>query len=231
MCTLFAVIAIGGGSPQLTATGFASRHPGVQGSRRRRRHNLSTSRGQPLGREVSESAVLRAITELWQQLRIIPVVSVWQARSVAASAAALPKGHCRGRFHFAGHRNLCARLHLPAGRNRRQHGRSGIVPRPIDRAQQGRQRRGLVATRQVHTISFGHAPQVDVAGTLPEFAPPPTVYASSSMPASNYFLRSYERDDAPAEQVTRTSIATSAPVQPIPRSPDAQASDLRSASF
>jgi 23S rRNA pseudouridine2605 synthase len=28
-----------------------------------------------LGREVSESAVLRAITELWQQLRIIPVVS------------------------------------------------------------------------------------------------------------------------------------------------------------
>ena len=28
-----------------------------------------------LGHEVSESAVLRAITELWQQLRIIPVVS------------------------------------------------------------------------------------------------------------------------------------------------------------
>ena len=28
-----------------------------------------------LGREVTETAVLRAITELWQQLRIIPVVS------------------------------------------------------------------------------------------------------------------------------------------------------------
>jgi len=28
-----------------------------------------------LGREVSETAVLRAITELWQQLRILPVVS------------------------------------------------------------------------------------------------------------------------------------------------------------
>jgi 23S rRNA pseudouridine2605 synthase len=28
-----------------------------------------------LGKEVSESAVLRAITELWQQLRIIPVLS------------------------------------------------------------------------------------------------------------------------------------------------------------
>ena len=30
--------------------------------------------------------------------------------------------------------------------------------------------RGLVATRQVHTISLGHAPHFYVAGTLPEFA-------------------------------------------------------------
>ena len=36
---------------------------------------------QALGREVSESAVIRAITELWQQLRIIPVIS---ARGQAA---------------------------------------------------------------------------------------------------------------------------------------------------
>ena len=36
---------------------------------------------QALGREVSESAVLRAITELWQQLRIIPVIA---ARGQAA---------------------------------------------------------------------------------------------------------------------------------------------------
>ena len=48
--------------------------------------------------------------------------------------------------------------------------------------------RGLVATRQVHTISLGHAPHFYVAGTLPEFAPAPTIYASSSMPASSYFL-------------------------------------------
>jgi hypothetical protein len=51
--------------------------------------------------------------------------------------------------------------------------------------------RGLVATRQVHTISLGHAPHFYVAGTLPEFAfllP----YASSSMPASAYFLHSHD---------------------------------------
>ena len=33
--------------------------------------------------------------------------------------------------------------------------------------------RGLVATRQVHTISMGHAPHFYVAGTLPEFAASP----------------------------------------------------------
>ena len=34
--------------------------------------------------------------------------------------------------------------------------------------------RGLVATRQVHTMSLGHAPHYYVAGTLPEFAAAPT---------------------------------------------------------
>ena len=41
-----------------------------------------------LGREVTESAVLRAITELWQQLRIIPVVS--------APGQARRNGNCCG---------------------------------------------------------------------------------------------------------------------------------------
>ena len=55
--------------------------------------------------------------------------------------------------------------------------------------------RGLVATRQVHTISLGHAPHFYVAGTLPEFAVAPTLYASSSMPASAYFMRSHDHED------------------------------------
>ena len=32
--------------------------------------------------------------------------------------------------------------------------------------------RGLVATRQVHTLSLGHAPHYYVAGTLPSFQSP-----------------------------------------------------------
>ena len=60
--------------------------------------------------------------------------------------------------------------------------------------------RGLVATRQVHTLALGHAPHFYVAGTLPEFAAPPTAYASSSMPASTYFLRSYEHEEEGASR-------------------------------
>ena len=55
--------------------------------------------------------------------------------------------------------------------------------------------RGLVATRQVHTISLGHAPHFYVAGTLPEFATAPSIYASSSMPASAYFMRTRDHEE------------------------------------
>ena len=62
-----------------------------------------------LGREVTEGAVLRAITELWQQLRIIPVVSApgqaaqWQllrTRFQKAIAEGASTGRCI-RFHWA----------------------------------------------------------------------------------------------------------------------------------
>jgi hypothetical protein len=75
--------------------------------------------------------------------------------------------------------------------------------------------RGLVATRQVHTISLGHAPHFYVAGTLPEFADPPTVYASSSMLSSAYFLRSRDHEeDAPEfEPPKSASPASPAPIE------------------
>jgi hypothetical protein len=72
--------------------------------------------------------------------------------------------------------------------------------------------RGLVATRQVHTISMGHAPHFYVAGTLPEFAVAPTAYASSSMPASAYFLHSHEHDE---EGHDRFGIHPPAPAAPL----------------
>jgi hypothetical protein len=63
---------------------------------------------------------------------------------------------------------------------------------------------------------MGHAPQFYVAGTLPEFSIPGSLYggsySSSSMPASAQFLRSYERDYDAQEPVARVSpIAPAAP--------------------
>jgi hypothetical protein len=73
--------------------------------------------------------------------------------------------------------------------------------------------RGLVATRQVHTISLGHAPHFYVAGTLPEFAAPATTYTSSAMPA--YFP--YHHEETPEHLPARTVY--SAPHQAPPAAP------------
>ena len=168
-----------------------------------------------LGREVSESAVLRAITELWQQLRIIPVVSApgkpaqWQLLRLRFQKA-IAEGASTSQVTAI---SVLASIYLQAVIAASMEEVELFLAPLTARSKVREVLRGLVATRQVHTISFGHAPHFYVAGTLPEFAPPPTVYASSSMPASNYFLRSYEREDVPREQVTRTSIATSAPVR------------------
>jgi hypothetical protein len=80
--------------------------------------------------------------------------------------------------------------------------------------------RGLVATRQVHTISMGHAPQFYVAGTLPEFSVPSSLYggsySSSAMPASAQFLRSFERDYDAHEASAPVSPAVPAVVSIAP---------------
>jgi hypothetical protein len=51
--------------------------------------------------------------------------------------------------------------------------------------------RGLVATRQVHTLSLGHAPHFYVAGTLPEFSVVPQIYSSTV----SAYLPHYNEDD------------------------------------
>jgi len=72
-----------------------------------------------LGREVTETAVLRGITELWQQLRIIPVISApGQAAKMAAPAPTLSKGHCWRSLDVAGDGNLSAGFNLSTGRDR-----------------------------------------------------------------------------------------------------------------
>ncbi len=171
-----------------------------------------------LGREVSESAVLRAITELWQQLRIIPVVSApgkspqWQLLRVRFQKA-IAEGASTSQVTAI---SVLASIYLQAVIAASMEEVEMFLAPLTARSKVREVLRGLVATRQVHSISLGHAPHFYVAGTLPEFAAPTTIYASSSMPASSYFLRSYEHEES-----VRFSVAPktspqffSAPVTP-----------------
>lgn len=152
---------------------------------------------QALGKEVSESAVVRAITELWQQLRIIPVIA---ARGQAAKWQLLRTRFQRAIAEGASTSqvtaiSVLASIYLQAAIAASMEDVELFLAPLTARSKIREVIRGLVATRQVHTISLGHAPHFYVAGTLPEFEPVSTMYASSSMPASAYFLRSFEREE------------------------------------
>ena len=160
---------------------------------------------QALGREVSEAAVLRAITELWQQLRIIPVVSApghaakWQLLRTRFQRA-IAEGASTSQVTAI---SVLASIYLQAVIAATMEEVELFLAPLTARSKIREVLRGLVATRQVHTISLGHAPHFYVAGTLPEFAPQTTLYASASMPASAYFTRSFDReDDMPAPTIS-----------------------------
>jgi hypothetical protein len=150
-----------------------------------------------LGREVTEAAVLRAITELWQQLRIIPVVSApgqaaqWQLLRLRFQKAIAEGASTSQVTAISVLASIYLQAVIAAGMEEVE-----LFLAPLTARSKVREvLRGLVATRQVHTISLGHAPLFYVAGTLPEFAVAPTIYASSSIPASAYFLRFNDREE------------------------------------
>ncbi len=172
-----------------------------------------------LGREVTEAAVLRAITELWQQLRIIPVVSApgqaaqWQLLRLRFQKA-IAEGASTSQVTAI---SVLASIYLQAVIAASMEDVELFLAPLTARSKVREVLRGLVATRQVHTISLGHAPHFYVAGTLPEFAAPPTIYASASIPASAYFLRSYDEETPDSAAVMQRSPAT--PAQATPYKP------------
>lgn len=193
---------------------------------------------QALGREVSEAGVIRAITELWQQLRIIPVIA---ARGQAAKwqflrtrfQRAIAEGASTSQVTAI---SVLASIYLQAVIAASMEDVELFLAPLTARSKIREVIRGLVATRQVHTLSLGHAPHFYVAGTLPEFEPISTLYASATMPASSYFARSFDRDEethSPARSLpfAQQSIsyqprpASSAPVPP-PEKVEAQSADL-----
>jgi 23S rRNA pseudouridine2605 synthase len=172
-----------------------------------------------LGREVTETAVLRAITELWQQLRIIPVVSApgetaqWQLLRTRYQKA-IAEGASTSQVTAI---SVLASIYLQAVIAASMEEVEMFLAPLTARSKVREVLRGLVATRQVHTISMGHAPHFYVAGTLPEFAVAPTMYASSSMPASAYFLRSHEHEEEMPEPVVQHPVPAANPAVPVAR--------------
>jgi hypothetical protein len=186
-----------------------------------------------LGREVTETAVLRAITELWQQLRIIPVVAApgqaakWQLLRLRYQKA-IAEGASTSQVTAI---SVLASIYLQAVIAASMEEVELFLAPLTARSKVREVLRGLVATRQVHTISLGHAPHFYVAGTLPEFAVAPTIYASASMPASAYFMRSFEHEEEvqepeaqiPAASPMPTPVALHKPAEPhVPRSTPAR---------
>jgi hypothetical protein len=169
-----------------------------------------------LGREVTESAVLRAITELWQQLRIIPVVSApgqspqWQLLRTRFQKA-IAEGASTSQVTAI---SVLASIYLQAVIAASMEEVELFLAPLTARSKVREVLRGLVATRQVHTISMGHAPHFYVAGTLPEFTVAPTIYASVSMPASAYFMRAHDHDNdeqAPEPAAPKKTLPAPAP--------------------
>jgi hypothetical protein len=166
-----------------------------------------------LGREVTEGAVLRAITELWQQLRIIPIVSApgqqaqWQLLRHRFQKA-IAEGASTSQVTAI---SVLASIYLQAVIAASMEEVELFLAPLTARSKIREVLRGLVATRQVHTISMGHAPHFYVAGTLPEFTVAPTVYSSSSMPA--FFLHSRHEEEAVEPEPPRI-VAPSMPVAP-----------------
>ena len=173
-----------------------------------------------LGREVTEAAVIRAITELWQQLRIIPVIAApgqpakWQLLRHRFQKA-IAEGASTSQVTAI---SVLASIFLQAVIAATMEEVEIFLSPLTSRSKIREVLRGLVATRQVHSLSLGHAPHFYVAGTLPEFAPVPSIYSSTLLAGSTYFQhqREHEEEAHPVKSVVPPASAVSAPPRPRP---------------
>jgi hypothetical protein len=203
-------------SPQLTGSRQVS-PLAVQAYKQLEQGDLTLSELRTaLGREVTEAAVLRAITELWQQLRIIPVTAApgahakWQLLRHRFQKA-IAEGASTSQVTAI---SVLASIYLQAVIAASMEEVELFLAPLTARSKVREVLRGLVATRQVHTISMGHAPHFYVAGTLPEFTPPQTAYTSSAMPGFFLYARDHEDEAHQPEPVRALPPVVSKPPMP-----------------
>jgi 23S rRNA pseudouridine2605 synthase len=170
---------------------------------------------QGLGREVSESAVVRAITELWQQLRIVPVIAApgqpakWQLLKHRFQKA-IAEGASTSQVTAI---SVLASIYLQAVIAASMEDVELFLSPLTARSKVREVLRGLVATRQVHTISLGHSPHFYVAGTLPEF-PAANVLFGGSLSTPGYYYSNFDREEHVSELPMARPVVP--PVAPAP---------------
>jgi 23S rRNA pseudouridine2605 synthase len=173
---------------------------------------------QSLGREVSESAVVRAITELWQQLRIVPVISApgqpakWQLLKHRFQKA-IAEGASTSQVTAI---SVLASIYLQAVIAASMEDVEVFLSSLTARSKVREVLRGLVATRQVHTITLGHSPHFYVAGTLPEFPAATSIYSNGTFGSTesgyNYSFSGYEHRERRFESAPERPVVS--PVVP-----------------
>ena len=177
-----------------------------------------------LGREVTETAVLRALHELWKQLRIIPVVSevgtpaLWQPLRQRFQKA-IAEGASTSQVTAI---SVLASIYLQAVIAASMEDIEIFLAPLTSRSKIREVVRGLAATRQVHTTNLGHSSMYYVAGTLPDFPVVPSYQAPTGFSSyrSSSYIDSYlgnlheDRHDEDLHSLGRNGNATTTPAQP-----------------
>ena len=225
-------------SPQLTGSRQVSQLA-VQAAKQLDSANMTATQiRDALGREVTEAAVLRALHELWKQLRIIPVVpevgspALWQPLRQRFQKA-IAEGASTSQVTAI---SVLASIYLQAVIAASMEDVEMFLSPLTSRSKIREVVRGLAATRQVHTTTMGHSPMFYVAGTLPEFPAVPSYQINSSLSSfrgsaylASYLGHGHDHDEevhavgheqvaVPVEENLQPAIAAS--VAPAPRNPE-----------
>jgi hypothetical protein len=182
-------------SPQLTGSRQVSQLAVLAAKQLDSANMTSAQIRDALGREVTETAVLRALHELWKQLRIIPVVpevgqpALWQPLRQRFQKA-IAEGASTSQVTAI---SVLASIYLQAVIAASMEDVEMFLSPLTSRSKIREVVRGLAATRQVHSTTMGHSPMYYVAGTLPEFPAAPSFQIGPSIPSyrGSAYLASY----------------------------------------
>jgi 23S rRNA pseudouridine2605 synthase len=182
-------------SPQLTGSRQVSQLAVLAAKQLDSANMTSAQIRDALGREVTETAVLRALHELWKQLRIIPVVpevgqpALWQPLRQRFQKA-IAEGASTSQVTAI---SVLASIYLQAVIAASMEDVEMFLSPLTSRSKIREVVRGLAATRQVHSTTMGHSPMYYVAGTLPEFPVAPSFQIGPAIPSyrGSAYLASY----------------------------------------